>query len=419
MKINPYPLVALVASACVSGIAVAETGPLTLAVAVDRALQASPALQAAALELDIATGQREWDALKPPVWMALQLEDFAGSGNFNGIDQLQATLGVRRRFEGGGKAELRGTRGTRRVDLAGVDLTITRLDVVATVERLFFDVLAAQANEETAKAARDIAQQTWDIVNQRVAVGRSSDAELNTASVRKARGRLLVEGARHRATVARMRMASVWGDRSPDFRAVAGDILRVPKIPLLADLERRLEQNPEIRRLETEGELASAEQRLAAAQAKPDWLLGAGVRYFEQSSDAALVATLDVPFGQKKRAQPLGQAAAARVSQVPYEIEQRRRELLAIVISLHAEIAHSNHVLTAIRDEMLPQAIAALDLYRDGFERGGYTLLELTESQNLALRLRQELVDTATELHLLRIELERLTGAPLTPGATS
>lgn len=417
MKTIRYLFVAMLAS--ISNAVLAEDGPLTLAVALDRAMQASPSLQAAALELDVATGQRDWEALKPPVAMAFEVENFAGSGVFEGFDAAEATLGISRLFEGGDKATLRGARGSRRMDLAGVDLTITQLDVAATVERLFFDALAAQANEETASAARDLTRQTFEIVERRVRVGRSSDAELNTASVRVARARLLVEQSRQASMVARMRLAYVWGDRSPDFASVAGDLLRVPAIPLLADLERDLSNNPEMRRLQTEGELASAEQRLAAAQGKADWELAAGVRYLNEPSDAALVASVSVPFGQKSRARPLGRAAAARVSQVPFEMEQRRRELLAIVTSLHAEITYRNHALNMIRDEMLPQAIAAVDLYRQGFERGGYALLELTESQNLALQLRRELVDTATELHLLRIELERLTGGKSMPGATS
>jgi outer membrane protein, heavy metal efflux system len=195
--------------------------------------------------------------------------------------------------------------------------------------------------------------------------------------------------------------------------------MRIPQIPELATLRDRLDDNPELAMLVSESNLVAAEQQLAAAQAKTDIQLLAGVRYLSASNDTALVFGISVPLGQGRRAEPLGRAAGARLAQAPLETEQKRRELIMTIARLHAEIELQRLSLDAIRDEMVPRANDSHELYRQGYERGGHSLLELTEAQNMALGLRRELIDVATELHTLRIQLNRLTGGFQAPGAST
>ena len=61
----------------------------------------------------------------------------------------------------------------------------------------------------------------------------------------------------------------------------------------------------------------------------------------------------------------------------------------------------------------------SLDLYGQGYELGGYSLLELTEAQNMALGLRRELIDVATELHELRIQLIQIDRRVPGPGSVN
>ncbi|MDP7660097.1 MAG: TolC family protein, partial [Gammaproteobacteria bacterium] len=160
-------------------------------------------------------------------------------------------------------------------------------------------------------------------------------------------------------------------------------------------------------------------QRLVAAQAKTDLKVSAGIRYLSELNDAALLVGVNVPIGQQKRTLPLSNVARARQAQIPLESEQLRRELFGTLVGLHAEIEQRKLALTAIRDDMVPRADESLELYREGYDLGGFSLLELTEAQNMALGLRQELVAVAAELHELRIELSRLTGDSQTLGGTT
>jgi len=396
-----------------------ERAPLTLSAAFERAIDAHPALQAARLERQIAGKQRDAAALPPVTTLGIEVENFAGSGTVSGFDATETTLLIAKKFERGDKAQLRQAAGERRVDLAALEEWATRLEVEANAERLFFRILAAQSGEQNAAEAVALAEQTLAIVERRVEIGRSPGAESHTAFIRLARARLLLEQAMLSSAIARNTLALQWGASTADFEAVAGDLMRMPQIPDMAAVHRRIDGNPDLVRLANEAELAVAQQQLAAAQAKTDVELSAGIRYLSLPNDAAFVVGVSVPIGQGRRARPLGDAARARRLQIPLETEQRRRELAGVATRLHAEIERQQLALRAIRDDMVPRANKALDLYRKGYELGGYSLLELTEAQNMALGLRWELIDVAEELHVLRIELTRLTGGSQDSGAST
>ena len=396
-----------------------ERSPLTLSAAFERATSAHPGLQAAKLELDIAGGRRDADALPPVMTVGLEVENFAGSGSVSGFDAAETTLGIARTLERGGKAKLRHAAGSQRVELADLEARVTRIELEAETERLFFAALSGQASEQKAIEAVTLAEQLLAIVNRRVDVGRSSEAERHTASIRLARARLELRQARLSASAARDRLAFQWGTDRADFDAVAGDLSRLPDLPDMQELRRRLETNPELQRLAGEAELVAIQRKLASAAAKTDVELSARIRYLSDPNDAAFVVGVAVPIGQSRRATPMARAARAKLTQLPLISEQRRRVLLGVVAGLHAEIERRRLALTAIRDEMLPRAVASLELYRNGYELGGYSLLELTEAQNMALGLGREFIEVAAELHAIRIELTRLTGGARAPGASS
>ncbi|HJP39021.1 MAG TPA: TolC family protein [Gammaproteobacteria bacterium] len=397
----------------------AERIPLTLSAAVARATSAHPALRAAQLQVEIAGGQRDASALAPVTTVGLEVENFAGHGSVSGFDAAETTLSIAGKFERGDKSKLRRTAGERRVDLARLGELSIRLEVEAATEQLFYRALAAQHSEKNATAAVAQGEQLLAIVQRRVEIGRSSLAENHTAVIRLTRANLNQEQAVRLARAARNQLAMQWGMPVADFVAVDGNLMHIPHISDLSVLHDRVEANAALLQLAGELELARVQQRLVAAQAKTDLKVSAGIRYLSELNDAALLVGVNVPIGQQKRTLPLSNVARARQAQIPLESEQLRRELFGTLVGLHAEIEQRKLALTAIRDDMVPRADESLELYREGYDLGGFSLLELTEAQNMALGLRQELVAVAAELHELRIELSRLTGDSQTLGGTT
>jgi cobalt-zinc-cadmium efflux system outer membrane protein len=89
--------------------------------------------------------------------------------------------------------------------------------------------------------------------------------------------------------------------------------------------------------------------------------------------------------------------------------------LRTALFGIAQELIHADTELTALDRDMLPDAEAALQLARDGFERARFSQLELLDAQRTLLELRRERIAAAVAYHELIIEIEKLLGAPLSP----
>ena len=66
-----------------------------------------------------------------------------------------------------------------------------------------------------------------------------------------------------------------------------------------------------------------------------------------------------------------------------------------------------------MRTTVIPQAQAALEQTRYGYERGRFSYLELGTAQQELLEVQKAAIDAAARYHQNLAEIERLTGEPL------
>jgi cobalt-zinc-cadmium efflux system outer membrane protein len=84
------------------------------------------------------------------------------------------------------------------------------------------------------------------------------------------------------------------------------------------------------------------------------------------------------------------------------------------LLALYQEMTTAAQRLETLQAEGLPQAQLALDQTRGGYERGRFSFLELATAQEELLALRSATIDAAADYHRMLVEIERLTGTPLT-----
>ncbi len=68
--------------------------PITLETAIERAIASQPRLAAAAARVDAAEARARQANVGPNPQVSLEVEDFAGSGPFRGLDSTQTTLAL-------------------------------------------------------------------------------------------------------------------------------------------------------------------------------------------------------------------------------------------------------------------------------------------------------------------------------------
>ncbi len=396
----------------------AQRETLTLARAMELAGSHSPSVTALGAETEAATHRAEAEALPPHLLLESEFENFAGSGQTSGAHALESTVRITRVFELGNKAALRRHVGSAELEQLAAAQRTRRLDLDAEVARRFVHVLSDQEMLETAQRATKLAKQARDAAHQRVTIGASSPAALGRAEIALARAEIEQEHAEHELATSRVKLAVLWGERTPSFANVAGNLFELGAQETFETYRARLDASPDLASLTSQLQTQDARLRLAQAQRQPDVAVSAGVRRLETFDDQALVAGFSIPLGARRRADHQERTARANRSVIESERELRRLELHANLFDLYQELLHARTEAHSLREKVRPQAEAMLKTTSEGYQAGRFSLLELADAQIQLIELEREATRAAAQFHILMIDIRRVTGEPITALST-
>lgn len=388
------------------------TGVVTLSQALAATLARNPDLDVAGYELKAGDAQILQAGLRPNPDLSLSLEDFAGTGEVRGVQELQGTLSLSQSIELGGKRPRRVDVATSGRDLLGIEQQARELDVLAETTRRFIDVVAAQERLRLVRSTVELVERTRKEIASRVSAARSPQAELSRASIAVSRAQLDARQAQSVLDSARRSLASMWGASEVQFERAQADLFALPQLEPLESLLTRLSRNPDFTRFATQARLREAEWRLAQANARPNLTVGLGVRRYQASHDTALVAEVAVGLPVFDRNQGRIAEAAVRRTQSQAEERAARIRAQATLYALYQQVQVSRQQHSALQGEALPQARAALEQTEAGYERGRFSYLELATAQQDLLALQASLIDAAADAHRFASEIERLTSEP-------
>ncbi len=391
----------------------ADGSPLTLSAAVDRALQRRPELTGFQFTQRIQLARQAEAGRKPQPQLELQVEDAAGTGTRSGFGSAQTSLILSQVLELGGKRA--GREAVVLADGARFDNehAARQLDVVAEVARRFVAVLEWQLRHDIAREALSIAESGQVKVDERVKASRSPPAEAARAGVQLWNAKLLLENADHEQEIARYLLAAAMGEGEVQFGKVVGELMSLPPVESFESLLAKLPQTPELLQFASEERVRDAELRLAELQRRADPRLTLGARRYEQGNDMALVAGITVPLFAARNAQPAIDRARAQRELAGSGREAQRLRLQAQLFSALTQLQHEYHLTQTLREELLPRLETALEQAAYAYERGRYSYLEWTVAHEELLAGRLRLLESAGRFHVLRVEIERLTGTSL------
>ncbi|MEO8313337.1 MAG: TolC family protein [Pseudomonadota bacterium] len=412
---------------CVPGLSSAQVGSLqsapgpsgvngaslTLRDSIVAALQGNPDLKGFAFSLRVQEARASAAALKPPPAVAVDLENFAGTGGNKGLSSVEATFSLSQVVELGGKRGLRIDVARSERSTLDLERKAAQLDVLAEVGRRYLDVVAGQQLVELANQTSALAQQTSAAVQRRVDAAKSPEAELRRATVEFKRAQVEQRHTEHELLIARAKLAALWGATEATFGRAQADVFALPEVGDFSVLVSRLEGNPDFARFASEARLRDAEVRLAQSTRTPDIQLSLGVRRLQQTRDQALVAGFSMPLFSRAQAEPAISEARALRDQVDLESSAHLLRVRTQVLQLHQELRHSVDEARLLREELIPEMQKALDETRYAYDRGRYGYLELVDGQRAFLEVRRAQLDAAIKAQLMQIEIERLTGESL------
>ncbi len=386
---------------------------LSLKTALQRALTLNPALKVYDFRSLALQGQMKTAELKPGYELGLEAENFFGTDELSGLDEVELTVSLSSVIEMGEKrAARRGIVSNSRTVL-DAQRQVESLELLGEVTRRYVDILAAQERVSLAKEAKDLADETHNIVHKRADAGATPEAEVKRAQASTAQAQLTLLSTLQQLDYLKVSLVALWGERSPNFTSVEGDLYRFGDDVEFETLLAKVESNPAIRIYAAEERLRDAAVRVAKTQSKADITWSVGLRRFQAEDDTALVAGFSMPLFSSKRNSGARSTALAQRNEINVQKE-------VAMLGMHTQLFRAFHnrrqaILAAknLQGTIIPALSDALEETQTAYQRGRYGYLEYVSARQELLNARRTLIESAASALTYAAEIEQLTAEPL------
>lgn len=377
---------------------------LTLSDALARAAAFDPTRTAAGARVEAAEAAARQANVKPTPTLGFDVENFTGSGPYGLLDRSETTLSYARPLERASKRDARVGRARAEVEVVRARSVVARLDLLRDVQTAYAEAVASDAELLVAEARLVAAQALQRDIIRRVKSARDplfagSRGEAITAQAEIARDR-----ASDAVRASHNGLAAFWGG-TVDFTLKLDAFFNVESpVDLAAG------NLPDLALLEAERDVTMATVRVVQSYGVADPTVRAGLRYFGQGGDAALVVGGSIPLGVRAANRGNVERALAERSAAEGEFAAagviRARDIARLMARLRALVRESDR----IRSEVIPHAIRAVEQVTAGFNRGGFEYLDVTEAERALADARARRVEVLREFHMGLATLDRLTG---------
>ncbi|RSU75851.1 TolC family protein [Sphingomonas sp. S-NIH.Pt3_0716] len=398
-----YHVRAAVVAAALASAAPVWGQVLTLDDAITRAIDASPDGAAATARLDTLDAARAAADTRPSGAIDLLAENL-GVGGPELNRQIQVGATYNQVIERGGKRSARVGVASAEMDIARAEALVRRLDTATAVQRLYIEVQSSEAAITIAQERIAIAEQLVREVGRRVAEARDPLFAGTRARTQLAEAKVDLELAQHARDAALTRLVGLWGDSAQGIAVTKADFLAVT--------EASGAQEPagvDLAVFEARRRRADAQLTLQRANARTDPTWSAGPRYIG-TGDVAVVGGLSIPLGNKALNRANISRAEAEGRQVEADLAVERYKKRQQIGHAAERVTETAHEVELIRDKVIPGAEQTLAQVRAGYNRGGFTFLDVSTAQTALHDARVRMVRAATLHHEARVDLDRLTG---------
>lgn len=411
----------------------ASHSSINLAHALARTLQYSPALQSFPLQLRLSEAERLQAALRPNPDLQLSVDNVAGSGDYQGLSQAEITLSLSQVIELGGKRALRLEAVQWQQRLRQQQFEVQRLDSLAATTQSYIRQVELQQLQRQLERRIEREQQLLVLAQQRAQVSSIGDVDVAKLELRMIRSQLEQMALQNALTLGRSQLAAHWA-QTPDFQHVEGSLAALPLLPSVAELLTSLQQSASMQQFVTQARLADTQLRQAQAAQRADLTLSAGLRHHQASNppdlnstalnstnmsaptktDQALVLSVSMPWQREDASAGPRLAAQTQSELTALSGQQTQRHLQLLVTQIHLELEQLRHYSQVLQNHVIPKSKQVLALSEQGYQQGQVDLFNLLSAAHDVYQADIDLIQAQSRFHLQLLELERLTGHPLT-----
>ncbi|HSL05360.1 MAG TPA: TolC family protein [Nitrospiraceae bacterium] len=379
---------------------------------IELALERNPAIASARSVIEQNEGRRTEAGAYPNPTVGFQSADAAIRDPSNGVRLIERGVTVHQTVEWPGMREARQDAAAAGLAGATVGLEEARLNLIAEVKGLFYELLLAERTVDLLQQNLEIVQEVARIVKARVRSGEGPQFEAVKAEVEVLKAKQELTKAKNAVRVKLVGLDTLTaGGLGPRYK-VQGDFRSLrDRLDPEQMAARDLSQHPILKRqgkLVEQAEFSVTKERQARV---PNVTLFGG--YAREAGREAVVGGLTMPTPLWYRQQ--GHIATALGSQRKEEAELvRARNDLARAINQHAREAETAQDQILVYEEgLLKQAQEALRIAQLSFRQGASSLLDVLDAQRVQRQITVDYNLARFELSLALTRFERALGGPL------
>ena len=383
---------------------------LSLSQAIKRTLAGHPQLRSFQFTQRVADGELLQASTKTPLMINAQVEDVLGTGSYSALAAMQTSLSISWLLE----QDIIDSRiglAKGNASLSQFKRQLTALDVAADTASHFITLLSQQEQLILAKLAQRTASSMLMQITRRVKVGQLKVIDELRAQANLSKKALVVEDLTHEIEASKAQLAAQWqGDRDFD---VIGNLQQLPNVQSLETLIVKLKNNPRYLHFAAQRQIMQSEIALAKSTSQPVWQISAGFKRNEAVDDIGFNAGISIPFGGKDRNRGAIIALNAKQQQNQADADAWFKQVSKELLLLSHKIRHNRHVIETLSSTTLPALEQADEQAEKAYTLGGLRYSEWNIVQQELVSAQGELIKAYTNIALLNIELERLSGASL------
>lgn len=406
-------LVSLLWAASLAAKPAAQHSPLSLATVIERVQQQHPSLKIFKFRQLALDGAAQTQGLTPGYEIGFEVDNVAGSGEFQGIDSAEFSVSLSSVIELGDKLDARTGVVNEQRAVLDAEQKIAALNLLAEATRRYIDVLAAQSQLQLAVDALQLAEETQAVVTKRAKVGVTSDAEVKRAQAAVFNARLVAETQLHQLDYAKLALAMMWGESNVSFDILEGSLFAFTDDVALAPLFEKVKYSPAIEAYLTQAQLKEAELRFVKTQSSSDINWSVGLKQLQQTNDMALSAGFSVPLFNGERNTGAMISAQAAKEEVLVNREIALLELYGQLYRAYASRKQAILTVTRLQASVIPALTSALDDTKKAYEQGLYSYLDYLTAREELLFARRALIDAAASALRYGVDIEQLIAEPL------
>lgn len=394
-----------------TGTSAEPAAPLSLQQAIGLALNANPEIAVALREQEAVAGMQLQAAARPNPVASMRIEDLRSNTR-------ESTLEVAQPIELGGKRSARIQAADSNYDAATAALAAKKAEIEADVAAAYYEVLAAQERLKLAESSLQVAQRASDAASKRVQAGKVSPVEETRSKIAESAVRIELTRAKSALTIARKRLAGLWGNAYPQFSEAEGTVQLPENLPTLQTLDQQLDKSPTMQRARLEVNTRNRLVEVEKTRATPDISVTVGAKRNEELGLNQAVLGLSVPIPLFDRNQGNIQEAMSRTDKARAEMEALRLQLETTLAGAHERLLTARQSADDYQTQILPGAQSAFDAATRGFEFGKFSFLEVLDAQRTLVQAKTQHLDALLEAHRALADIRRILGDAFTLEAT-